>query len=382
MDLRNSQLKYSRLYRVRNIKDLADILETSKQFLTNFQTCSLADLRDENYGIYWNKKRYIEASMCFSYDLIAKKLTFNNKNVEVVNTFHYRQIEAKTLALKMKRRATSFWNKLVKTRTKEGDLKTMHIIKFGLKEVQRVIHEHLTFRVLDYKKNQTWHYEFPEYVHSGVRARSPITAHKYLGDVTWQSWDSFDLSKFFQTITFTQVKNFFRDVMKCQNQVAVILAKLCCFDAKAYHELNKGTDSEKMLPNYHLLTGSPCSVVLSFLIFKQQFDQIDRLCKENNAKFALYCDDITVTNSNPDIKKQIYEILESKGLMFNTEKETHQPAHARYKTALGIRQSVDGKLAPGKKFNKKFHDMHNPKPENKTRQIEGMQRYYKYIQKM
>ncbi len=119
----------------------------------------------------------------------------------------------------------------------------------------------------------------PDYVHSAVKKRSYKTnayAHRGGGGVV-----KIDIKKFFQSVKFDCIHNFFLKRLECAPDIATILAKLCVVKTEKY--------------GVHLPTGSCISPVLSFLANKPLFDRIKQLSDACGCVFTLYVDDITIS---------------------------------------------------------------------------------------
>lgn len=122
----------------------------------------------------------------------------------------------------------------------------------------------------------------PDYIHSAIKRRSYITN----ADVHRESKNilKIDIKKFFPSINFYYIHDFFLNTLKCSPDIATILAKVCTVNTKKY-----GT---------HLPTGSCISPILSFLANKKLFDAIKNACEKEDCKLTLYVDDITISGEN------------------------------------------------------------------------------------
>lgn len=119
----------------------------------------------------------------------------------------------------------------------------------------------------------------PNYVHSAVKKRSYKTnafAHRSGNSVL-----KIDIKKFFQSVKFDCIHDFFLRRLECAPDIATILAKLCVVKTEKY--------------GVHLPTGSCISPVLSFLANKPLFDRISQLSDAFGCVFTLYVDDITIS---------------------------------------------------------------------------------------
>lgn len=127
----------------------------------------------------------------------------------------------------------------------------------------------------------------PDYVHSAVKKRSYKTnafAHRHGNSVL-----KIDIKKFFQSVKFDCIHDFFLRRLQCAPDIATILAKLCVVKTEKY--------------GVHLPTGSCISPVLSFLANQPLFDRISQLSDLCGCVFTLYIDDITISGqkANADL---------------------------------------------------------------------------------
>jgi RNA-directed DNA polymerase len=123
--------------------------------------------------------------------------------------------------------------------------------------------------------------EIPEYLHSARKGRSyKSNAASHIGG---HNVLKIDVKKFYPSVTFSYVHDFFRTTLQCAPDVATILAKLCTV------ETGRGV---------HLATGSCLSPLLSFMVNRKMFDRLETLCLSNGCTFTLYVDDITVSGAN------------------------------------------------------------------------------------
>lgn len=152
----------------------------------------------------------------------------------------------------------------------------------------------------------------PDYVHSAVKKRSYRTnafAHKDNCNVL-----KIDIRKFFQSVNFDRIYDFFRRQLECAPDIATILAKLCAVR----------TDKHGV----HLPTGSCISPVLSFLVNQTLFDRIRELSYESGCVFTLYVDDITISGekANADLLNLVAAEIFKRGYVYhkiNVSKKDH-----------------------------------------------------------
>lgn len=130
----------------------------------------------------------------------------------------------------------------------------------------RAIHDRIQYHL---SRIQT-----PEYLHSATKKRSNLT--NALSHSCTSGMVKTDIKSFFPSISTERIKLFFKIQMKCSNFVAKTLSKLLTY---------KGA-----LPK-----GSPCSPLLSFLVNKPMFDEINSICNQVSTILTVYVDDCSMS---------------------------------------------------------------------------------------
>lgn len=121
----------------------------------------------------------------------------------------------------------------------------------------------------------------PPYIHSAIKKRSYKTnAEQHTGNNVLK----IDIRKFFPSVKFHHIHNFFLNVLCCSPDIATILTKLCTVQTIKY--------------GVHLPTGSCISPILSFWANSGLFESINQLATQHNCTFTLYVDDITISGDN------------------------------------------------------------------------------------
>lgn len=122
----------------------------------------------------------------------------------------------------------------------------------------------------------------PDYIHSAIKKRSYKTnAEQHIGG---ENVLKIDIKKFFPSVKFHYIHNFFLSNLKCSPDIATLLARLCTVKTADY--------------GVHLPTGSCISPILSFLANRGLFDAIKTLCDKQQCVFTLYVDDMTISGKN------------------------------------------------------------------------------------
>lgn len=116
--------------------------------------------------------------------------------------------------------------------------------------------------------------KLPSYVYAPVKGRSYVDngrAHKHQ-----RAFCLLDIENFYSSCTEAKVVGFFRNIMKCDLDIAVILARLTC--------------DQGSLPQ-----GASTSPIIAYLAYKEMWDAIAEHAKAAGNKFSLYVDDLTIS---------------------------------------------------------------------------------------
>ena len=184
----------------------------------------------------------------------------------------------------------------------------------------------------------------PEYLHSAIRKRSyKSNAEAHLNA---RRTLKIDLKKFFPSIRFRHIHNFFVHDMQCSADIATILAKLSSVTTKSY--------------GVHLPTGSCISPLLSYWINKNLFDELQGIVISKKCRISLYIDDITISgeNATPELLNSIATTIHSYG--YGYHKIAYFPNGVSTITGL----VVDGdKLKLPHKRSKQIRDLEKKLPK-------------------
>ncbi|MGP5553433.1 reverse transcriptase domain-containing protein [Psychrobacter celer] len=167
----------------------------------------------------------------------------------------------------------------------------------------------LMYRVHNRIANLLSRIETPEYVHYSKKGRSHISnAEVHLHS---KQLITFDIKSYYSNISSELIRIFFRHKLKCEQDVAYLLSKLCTL-------------------NDSLPTGSQISVYLCNLVNLDMFDEMKLQCEMFEQKFTVYADDITISGKSVNkshynvmskiLERYGYEIKESKTKRFTSNK--------------------------------------------------------------
>lgn len=141
----------------------------------------------------------------------------------------------------------------------------------------------------------------PDYLYCPVRGRSYVTnaaRHKNSRVIR-----TLDIKKYFPSTPRNRVYRFFHDVMRCNPDVADILASIATY---------KG----------HLPTGSPLSPIMAFYAHHDVWEEVGRLAKMGNVIISLYIDDLTISGDkvSDELIWRIKQTIHRSGLRYHKER--------------------------------------------------------------
>lgn len=143
-----------------------------------------------------------------------------------------------------------------------------------------------------------------------------------------------DIKTFFPSATQRRVFWFFEKVMKCERDLAGLLAKLACYQG-------------------YLPTGSPLSPIMAYFAYYDLWSSIDAFCKQRGYVFTVYIDDVTISGQRVPASDiwEIRQMIHRVGLRYHKEKTfVDQPAEV---TGVILK---DGKLTAPFRQHKKLHE--------------------------
>lgn len=144
-----------------------------------------------------------------------------------------------------------------------------------------------------------------------------------------------DIKRFFPSTPQRRVFWFFHKVMKCERDIAGLLAELACYQG-------------------HLPTGSPLSPIIAYFAFYDLWQRIAAFCGARGYIFTVYIDDVTISGARvpkSDIW-QVQQMIHAVGLRYHKEKTfIDRPAEV---TGVVLRDG--GKLAAPFRQHKKMHE--------------------------
>lgn len=148
----------------------------------------------------------------------------------------------------------------------------------------------------------------PDFLFCPVKRRCYVTnAAAHRGNRVVQC---LDIRKFFPSTPQRRVFWFFHRIMRCERDIAGLLANLACYQG-------------------HLPTGSPLSPIMAYFAYYDLWARIAVFCKERGYTFTVYIDDVTISGARvpkADIW-QVQKMIYGMGLRYHKQKTfVDQPA--------------------------------------------------------
>lgn len=173
----------------------------------------------------------------------------------------------------------------------------------SLKEIQRRIKIELSTIIV------------PNNVFSGVRGRSPIQNAKLHKNNKYVF--KIDLSAFFPHITRQSVYYFFKYDLQESSDIAQIMTNLTTVDLTLCNIQDQSSVesfllAKKIKTTNHLISGSPCSQILSYLVNHHMFNDLQQYCDNNDITMSIFVDDITFSSNHKisyDHQKHIFKLI-------------------------------------------------------------------------
>lgn len=95
-------------------------------------------------------------------------------------------------------------------------------------------------------------------------------------------------------------------------------------NVKDMEKINSFLSSKGIKTRNHLISGSPTSQILSYMVNHKMFDEMQHLCDKNGITMTIYVDDVTFSSDNiisNQIKTKIKLIVKKYGYQLSDHKE-------------------------------------------------------------
>ena len=169
--------------------------------------------------------------------------------------------------------------------------------------------------------------EVPENIFSGIKGKS------YAQNAYYHKGNKYvykiDLNAFFPSITRETVYSFFKNELQTSSDIAQFLTNISTVhidyaNVKDMEKINSFLSSKGIKTRNHLISGSPTSQILSYMVNHKMFDEMQHLCDKNDITMTIYVDDVTFSSDNiisNQIKTKIKLIVKKYGYQLSYHKE-------------------------------------------------------------
>ena len=169
--------------------------------------------------------------------------------------------------------------------------------------------------------------EVPKNVFSGVKGKS------YAQNACWHKGNKYvykiDFTAFFPSISREMVYFFFKNELQTSSDIAELLTNISTVNidianVKDMDKINEFLNSKGVKTRNHLISGSPASQILSYMVNHKMFDELQQLCDNNGMVMTVYVDDVTFSSKNVisnKIKTKIKLIVKKYGYRLSAGKE-------------------------------------------------------------
>lgn len=198
----------------------------------------------------------------------------------------------------------------------------------------------------------------PDFLYCPVKGKSYVT-----NAVTHEAGSELiclDVKSYFASTPSRRIFWFFRQFMRCSEDIAGILTRLSTY---------KG----------HLPTGSPSSPILSFYAHCDMWAEVAKLAAEYDCRLSVYMDDITISGPRlPDrLLWKVKQAIHKNGLGYHKAKRFPK---GRAREVTGVILDTDGPKLPHR-HHRKLHRLRQDlasatseqEREELTRKIQGLQ---------
>lgn len=231
-------------------------------------------------------------------------------------------------------------------------------------------------------KNELNKVEVPFNIFSGIKGKSYIDNAAIHKDCKFLF--KIDLTAFFPCITRETVYKFFKNDLETPSDIANILTNfvtidLTLCDIKEPEPIEQFLLSKGIKTTNHLISGSPASQILSYLVNHNMFDELQNFCDRNDIIMSIYVDDITFSSQykiSHKHKEIIYNII-SKYLYKLSRSKVKYYTTNYPKSVTGTVILPNGKLIiPNSLSHKVINELrnynNNPQDEHSRKRLQGL----------
>lgn len=203
--------------------------------------------------------------------------------------------------------------------------------------------------------------DIPDNIFSGVKKKSYVDNAKAHEDGKFIY--KVDITAFFPNIHRDKVYRFFSDDLIMSPDAARILTDYLTVDITQTDtygdEIKKFLDKKRITCRNHLITGSPASPILSYLVNRIMFQEIINYFETKGMSITIYVDDITVSSKVPIPKldrEWLIDRLIHEGYSVQRKKVVYYRLND-IKKVTGVIIKPDGSLEVPNRLRKKIHEL-------------------------
>ena len=168
----------------------------------------------------------------------------------------------------------------------------------------------------------------PGNIFSGVKGRSYVENAALHTGSKCRMLFKIDLTAFFPTIRRETVYRFFNTDLCCAPDISEILTNFTTIDiekskAENLEDIYDFLDQKGISCKNHLISGSPTSQIMSYLVNHAMFDEMQAIANENNTTMSVYVDDVTFSSEfriSHQFMEKIYSIVHKYGYKLSKPK--------------------------------------------------------------
>ena len=217
----------------------------------------------------------------------------------------------------------------------------------------------------------------PDNVFSGIKKRSYIDNVNLHAKNSSRNLFKIDFSAFFPSISRDRVYSFFRKDLECSPDIAAILTNFTTIDLdyskRSTTEIDAFLRSKGLIEHRNLLSGSPASQILSYLVNHEMFDEMQKIADHNHLTMSIYVDDVFFSSEHRISKATRESILRIiKKFHFHVSKNKVGRFHkGDYKKVTGVIIDSEGRTKPCNLIRKNiieaFYKLKEDPSDEKTR---------------
>lgn len=196
-------------------------------------------------------------------------------------------------------------------------------------------------------KNFLSQIQVPEYVFSGVKTKSYVDNAKLHAGKLYVY--KLDLTAFFPSTPRERAYSFFRDRLKTSPDVAECLTNFVTVDLDMadcgdIESINSFLREKNICERKHLISGSPASQLLSYLLNVEMFDLLAAIAQNQAMTMSIYVDDIVFSSEHKiskSVQNRLLKVIRLFGFL-ESKKKIKSYSNCYPKLVTGVTISKNG----------------------------------------